>query len=92
MKRNTKIIEVGDLIRAYDFKPCPGRPDLYVVGIVDWIGLRDGYTAFQIRTVYDSWDKESGVYAGNGGSRAGMRVDVPMQTSLSDWDGRVTKI
>jgi hypothetical protein len=94
MKRNEvnhPAIEVGDLIKGFDFEPCPGRPDMYVVGIVEWIGMREpeGYLAYQIRTVYDSYDKCSTNKCAT--SRVGKVVYVPVQTSM-DYDGRVTKV
>ena len=97
MKRNVKrmeinlpAIEVGDLIRAYDFEPCPGRADMYVVGIVKEIGwIRNEFIGFTIDCVFDSYDKESSNVKLT--SRVGKEVNVPVQT-LFDYDGRVTKI
>lgn len=94
MKRNVKrmeinlpAIEVGDLIRAYDFEPCPGRPDMYVVGIVKDIGwIRNEYIGYTIDCVFDSLSKEIPK-----ASRVGATVYVPVQTSM-DYDGRVTKV
>jgi hypothetical protein len=84
-------IETGDLIKAYDFKPCKDRPDMYVVGVVEWTGMREpeGYAAYQIRCVFDSFDKESPNKTAT--SRVGKVVYVPVLTS-SDYDGRVTKV
>ena len=99
MKRNVKrteinlpAIEVGDLIRAYDFEPCPGRPDMYVVGIVKKIGwIRNEYIGYTIDCVYDTiMAKAKGVNEPEV-SRVGCEVFVPVQT-LFDHDGRVTKI
>lgn len=96
MKRNetnSPKIEVGDLIKAFDFEPIPGRPDYYVVGIVERIGEvnfpADRYFGYQIRTVYDSYDRESANKCAT--SRVGKVVYVPVQTVL-DYDGRVTKV
>jgi hypothetical protein len=86
MEINLPAIEVGDLIRAYDFEPCPGRPDMYVVGIVRDIGwVRNEYIGYTIDCVYDT------MFAGPITSRVGRTVYVPVQTSM-DYDGRVTKI
>jgi len=90
MKRNetnaTKI-EVGDLIRAYDFEPITGRPDMYVVGIVKEIGwIRNEYIGYTIDCVFDSLTREIPK-----ASRVGATVYVPVQTSM-DYDGRVTKV
>jgi hypothetical protein len=94
MKRNeTNVmkIEVGDLIKGFDFQPCPGRPDMYVVGIVRKIGMvePEGYFAYHIDCVYDSYDKESKNVCLS--SRVGKTVFVPVQTSM-DYDGRVSKV
>lgn len=93
MKRNVtneQRIEVGDLIRAYDFEPVKGRPDLYVVGIVREIGwIRNEYIGYTIECVYDSFDKHDGATCEM--SRVGRKVYVPVQTTF-DYDGRVTKI
>jgi hypothetical protein len=89
MEINLPAIDVGDLIRAYDFEPCPGRADMYVVGIVREIGwIRNEYIGYTIDCVYDSYDKESSNVTF---SRVGKKVFVPVQT-LFDYDGRVTKV
>lgn len=82
-------VEVGDLIRAYDFEPCKGHPDVYVVGVVREIGwIQGAYIGYTIDCVFDSWDR---IEEGKDGSRVGKTVYVPVQTSL-DYDGRVTRI
>jgi len=97
-------IQVGDCIKAFDFEPCAGRPDFYVVGIVRKIGFigprgefshefNGGYAAYVIQCVYDS-DSDQREYvenAENQYSRVGHEVFVPVQTSM-DYDGRVSKI
>ena len=87
---NLPGIEVGDLIRAYDFEPIAGRPDMYVVGIVKDIGwIRNEYIGYTIECVYDSYDKQWDAHAEQ--SRVGRMVYVPVQTTL-DYEGRVTRI
>lgn len=82
-------IEVGDCIKAYDFEPCEGRPEYYIVGIVRSIGwVRDEYIAYFVECFYDS-DESS--YKGSRWSRVGQTVYVPVMTSM-DYDGRVTKV
>jgi len=98
MKRNVKRMEinlpaiaVGDLIRAYDFEPIPGRPDMYVVGIVKEIGwIRNEYIGYTIECVYDTMYKVAG--ANEICSRVGRTVYVPVQLMIMEFDGRVTKI
>ncbi len=90
---------VGDLIKAFDFEPCAGRPDVYVVGIVKDIGFVNawgefsrtydgGYMAMAIDCVYDTMPEAANVPEC---SRVGRTVYVPVQTSM-DYDGRVTKV
>ena len=91
MKRNETNgakIEVGDLIKAYDFEPIPGRPDMYFVGIVKEIGwIRNEYIGYTIDVVYDSLTKECPK-----ASRVGRTGYVPVQLMIMEWDGRVTKV
>jgi len=94
MKRNetnaTKI-EVGDLIRAYDFEPMEGRPDCYVVGIVKEIGwVNNEYIGYTIECVYDTMFAVAGVDSIC--SRVGRKVFVPVQLMIMEYDGRVTKV
>jgi hypothetical protein len=86
---NLPAIEVGDLIKAFDFEPMEGRPDCYVVGIVKEIGwIRNEYIGYTIDCVYDTMDKVTGVEC----SRVGRTVYVPVQMSFMEYDGRVTKV
>lgn len=32
MKKSNDDLRVGDLVKAFDFEPCEGRPDKFVVG------------------------------------------------------------
>lgn len=83
-------IEIGDCIKAFDFQPIKGRPDMYVVGIVKDIGwIRNEYIGYTIDCVFDSYDKESANVSLS--SRVGKTVYVPVQTSM-DYVGRVTRI
>lgn len=87
MEVNLPAITVGDCIKAFDFEPCKGRPDMYVVGIVREIGwIRNEYIGYTIDCVYDSLAQEHPQH-----SRVGQTVYVPVQT-LFDYDGRVTRI
>jgi hypothetical protein len=80
---NLPAIEVGDLIKAFDFEPMEGRPDCYVVGIVKDIGwIRNEYIGYTIDCVYDTMAS----------SRVGRTVYVPVQMSFMEYDGRVTKV
>jgi len=80
--------EVGDMIRAYDFEPIPGRPEFYVTGRVVEKGpiyheagryICDGYT---IICHYDCDDDR----------RHGKKVHVPFELSLTDFDNRIENL
>lgn len=92
MKRNVDNpkIEVGDLIKAYDFEPIKSRVECYVVGIVKEIGwVNDQYIGYTIDCVYDTMPKAAGVPEC---SRVGRTVYVPVQLMVMEYDGRVTKV
>jgi len=83
-------IQVGDCIKAFDFEPCKGRPEYYIVGIVREIGwVRDEYIAYKVECFYDS--DERIVASGAKHTRVGQTIYVPVLTSM-DYDGRVTKV
>jgi len=82
--------EVGDMIRAYDFEPIPGREEHYVTGRVVAKGpifkeidgrevyLCDGYT------IIPHFDTNA--------TREGLKVFVPFEMGLTDFDGRVENL
>lgn len=77
-------IPVGNVVRAYDFKPMESRPDSYIEGVI--FGEFSGpYKGYRVRVINDS-DKEDVKY-----SRIGLEVIVPMEVS-HDYDGRVVDI
>ena len=91
MLKFESVAKVGDFIRAYDFEPMPGRPDHYVTGRVIEKGpifteiepgrkvyICDGYT---ILCQYDT-----------DGSREGIKVHVPFEMSLTDFDVRIENL
>lgn len=79
--------KVGQTIKAFDFEPCEGRRDRYVVGRITEVvregseNLPHGY--YWIEVIVDT------IYAD--GDYRRRYVAVPMQTSM-DYDGRVTLI
>lgn len=83
--------KVGDIIRAYDFKPCAGRDDAFVEGIVEQTNCYEpGYNCFKITVTADKFetyqttpDKEN---------RVGRIVFVPHQVSFMEWQGRVLNL
>ena len=84
-------VNVGDVIRSYDFKPMVGRSDCYVEGKVVKQGfLKCGYDAYLIEVTYDSWDEDSEGSKIHG--RVGKEVYVPMEVDFMDFPGRVMNL
>ena len=92
--------EVGDVIKAFDFRPMPeyakeDYPDSYLTGLVTAKGPI--YQEFEGRKVYvcegytvkvlfsETRDEEFDKM------RQGTEMFVPFEMSITDFDGRVTK-
>lgn len=86
MKR--EIVNKNDTIRAHDFKPCLGRGDMYVEGVVvDVVKPHNDYHYYLIkctRDVVDGDDEQT--Y-----SRVGTEIKVPIMTS-NDYPNRVINL
>lgn len=83
--------EVGDIIKAFDFEPIPGREDVYLVGKVIAKGdVGVDYHAYLVECIYDSWVTARDSDPKH--SRVGRRIYVPFELSLCDHDNRVTKV
>lgn len=80
--------QVGQTIKAYDFRPMEGRKNRYVEGVVvDRTSLHGAYV-YQIKcTVDTSYPAEV-----DGGNRVGHDVYVPMELSMTEFDGRVSLV
>ena len=73
-------LAIGTRIKAYDFEPMEGRPDMYVVGEI-------------IRTHNDPYDGyEILVTDSDHESRIGTTVIVPLEVSMGEFDNRITVI
>ena len=84
---NFTIIQ-GDTIRAYDFKPMLGREDCFVEGeVLDCLDTTQGYQAYKIRVVRDSWSDDL-VSSG----RVGIEIFVPWKVSFNEFQGRVINL
>jgi len=83
--------KVGDIIRAFDFKPMAGRDDAFVEGIVeDANNTEMGYTAFKITVTADKFQKyETKAKKEN---RVGRIVFVPHQVSFMEYDSRIINL
>jgi hypothetical protein len=90
MLKFEKIATVGDVIRAYDFKPMVGRSDCFVEGVVESITNETGYKAYKITCMSDFFDGK--FRKGVRSSRVGKIVFVPMEVSFMEYDARIINL
>jgi len=93
IEKGNKMIDVkvGDVIRAYDFKPMNGRGDCFVEGVVEQVKCTEQYfNAYKITVHTDVFDgkKLRGVRT----SRIGKIVFVPHEVSFMEYAGRVINL
>jgi hypothetical protein len=87
----TNIAKVGDIIRAYDFKPMAGRDDAFVEGIVEEVNCTEpGYNCFKITATADKFEKYETV--SDKENRVGRIVFVPHQVSFMEYDSRIINL
>jgi len=91
MLKFANVAKVGDVIRAYDFKPMVGRSDCFVEGTVLAIDDSQGYKAFKIRVSKDVFDNKEYTAFGYGG-RVTKEVFVPLQVSFMEYDARIINL
>jgi L-alanine-DL-glutamate epimerase-like enolase superfamily enzyme len=91
MLKFANVAKVGDIIRAYDFKPMAGRDDAFIEGVViDANNNEQGYKAFKVKVTVDKFKKyETKVTARN---RVEQIAFVPHQTSFMEFDFRVINL
>jgi hypothetical protein len=91
MLKFENIAKVGDMIRAYDFKPCAGRDDAFIEGIViDANSNESGFSSYKIKVPADKFKKyETKVSARN---RVDQIAFVPHQTSFMEFDFRIVNL
>jgi hypothetical protein len=90
MLKFEKAANVGDTIRAYDFKPMAGRSDCFVEGKVIALSEERGYKAFKIECTADFFD---GKYRkGARSSRVAKTVFVPVEVSFMEYDARIINL
>jgi hypothetical protein len=80
------IVNRGDVIRSYDFKPMVGREDCFVEGVVERECTDQGYTAYKITVTKDSWSDATDK------GRVGKIVYVPKMVAFMDYPGRVINL
>ena len=84
--------KVGDIIRAYDFKPMVGRADVFVEGVVENVNCTEpGYNCFKITVSKDFYGDEGSLPRGEH-SRVGRIVFVPHRVSFMEFNGRVMNL
>lgn len=86
--------KVGDVIKAFDFQPMPGRDDSYLVGRVVAKGaikhptegyyMFDGYTVFVLNSCSGSEKYDM--------NRIGDTAYVPFETDMIEYDERVSVV
>ena len=91
MLKFENIAKVGDVIRAYDFKPCAGRDDAFIDGIViDANNSEQGFKAFKVKVTADKFLKFETKASKN--NRIGLEMFVPFETSFSEFDFRIINL
>lgn len=87
MMKFENCAEVGDVIKAFDFKPIPGRTDSYMIGKV----IKKGdvvhpkfdcvmFSGYHIEITGSSYESEY---------RLGDIGYVPFEMDFGDYDGRI---
>jgi hypothetical protein len=80
-------VQVGNIIRAYDFKPMVGRDDCYIEGeVLETNNVEMGFQAYKIRVVCDSWSDSEDK------GRVGIEMFVPWRVSFNEFQGRVINL
>jgi hypothetical protein len=91
MLKFEKVAKVGDTIRAYDFKPCAGRDDAFIEGIVEQTNCTEpGFMSYKITVTADKFVKFE--TKANKKNRIGKIMFVPYQTSFMEFDFRVINL
>ena len=82
MMNYENVAEVGDTIKAYDFKPMDDRPDRFLVGTVTAKGKTPlGFAGYTVTVTESSIP-----------NRVGEEMLVPFGMLFDEWDGRVSKV
>lgn len=76
-------VQTGDLIKAFEFEPIPGRDDKYVIGAIDRIE-EYGFVIKGETIIKDT-------AFGTDRMVEGVEIRVPFRTMM-DYDGRVTAL
>ena len=84
------LANIGEMIRAYDFKPMADRGDCYIEGIVTAKGMTDqGFAAYTIRLTRRIFAGEPVAVSIIGEPEISL---VPFQVYFCEYDTRITKL
>lgn len=86
------IVEIGDVIRGYDFKPMVGRNDCFVEGtVVERNAIATtGYNCYKIAVTKDVFDGKEQPIGEH--SRVGQFAYVPWKVSFMEFAGRIMNL
>lgn len=91
MLKFENVAKVGDIIRAYDFKPCAGRDDAFIEGVViDANNNEQGFKSFKVEVTADKFLKYE--TKANKKNRVGAIMYVPFETGFMEFDFRVINL
>ena len=86
------IAEIGDSIRVFDFQPGTDRGDCYIEGVVvakhRKIGRYEAipHSCFVVEVAKDVWNSKPSP------ARLGETIYVPYEVTITEWDGRISKV
>lgn len=89
MLKFEETAEIGQVIKAFDFEPIPGRKDHFVTGTVIEKGPLYRFSPDREHAVYVCDGYTIDVTFDTDGRRVGTAVMVPFEMSLTDFDTRV---
>lgn len=85
MMKFENTANVGDLIKAYDFKPREGRPDYYLIGeVIDKGVTKADFTGYTVKVLESPQHK----------ARVGLEMYIPYEIPFEcdEWDTRIERI
>lgn len=76
--------KVGQVIKAYDFMPIPGRPDSYIIGkVVDDYNVQHHFHAYKVDII------EHVVFGVADSRDVGTEAWIPMECMMLEYDNRI---
>jgi hypothetical protein len=91
MLKFENVAKVGEIIRAYDFRPCAGRDDAFIEGVVEQANCNEpGFNCYKITVTVDKFVKYETKPSKR--NRVGKIVFVPHETGFFDFDFRIVNL